>query len=89
MAFINIGLDEFDSDEIINHLENISKHLTEKQINKLRKICGLSPSENFKYVNLSEKIKKENLLVNDMKLEVILNNLDKYDYAKICEIFEN
>lgn len=89
MGLIDIDLDEFDDDEIINHIEKIYRHLNEKQINKLRKICNFSIRDNLKNDKLLSKIKKENLLINDMKLEVILSNIDKYDYLKICEIFEN
>lgn len=89
MALIDVDLNEFSDDEIINHIEHVYKHLNEKQINKLRKICGFSIKENFQNDKILKKIKEKNLLVDDMKLEVILSNIDKYDYLKICEIFEN
>jgi hypothetical protein len=37
---------------------------------------------------LKNLIAKRTSLIDQMKMEVILENLDKYEYLEICEMFE-
>jgi hypothetical protein len=37
---------------------------------------------------LKNLITKRTSLIDQMKMEVILENLDKYEYLEICEMFE-
>lgn len=69
---IYVDLDDFDTNEIIEHLSWKSSSLSQNQISRINNII----------------ISSRNSMIEQMKMEVILQNLDKYDYLQICEIFE-
>jgi hypothetical protein len=75
---VDYDLDDFDLDEIIDHLSWNSEELTKKQVSKIKEIINDS----------EESITPSNSMINQMKMEVILQHLDKYDYLQICEMFE-
>ena len=88
MALIDIQLDEFGDDEIINYLERNIHHVSSKNLSRLRSLCGFKQPPTSSFGELYEKISKRNLFVDDLKMEIILKNIDKYDYQQICEFFE-
>jgi hypothetical protein len=75
---VDYDLDDFDLDEIIDHLSWNSEELTKEQVSKIKEIINDS----------EESITPSNSMINQMKMEVILQHLDKYDYLQICEMFE-
>jgi hypothetical protein len=75
---IDYDLNDFDLDEIIDHLSWNSEELTKAQVSKIKEIINDS----------EESITPSNSMINQMKMEVILQHLDKYDYLQICEMFE-
>jgi hypothetical protein len=75
---IDYDLNDFDLDEIIDHLSLNSEELTKAQVSKIKEIINDS----------EESITPSNSMINQMKMEVILQHLDKYDYLQICEMFE-
>jgi len=75
---VDYDLDDFDLDEIIDHLSWNSEELTKEQVSKIKKIINDS----------EESITPSNSMINQMKMEVILQHFDKYDYLQICEMFE-
>ena len=93
MACDEFDLDEFDFDEIIEHLNWNQNELTRSQVNTLRRIikdCEYCfAQEELDKNEIYQKIKSLSNSLNDiMKLEVILSNINKFNYEKICEIFE-
>ena len=75
---VDYDLDDFDLDEIIDHLSWNSEELTKEQVSKIKEIINDS----------EESITPSNSMINQMKMEVILQHFDKYDYLQICEMFE-
>jgi|LakMenEpi03Aug12_release.lakeMendotaPanAssembly.Ray.scaffolds.fasta_scaffold852263_2 hypothetical protein len=88
MALVDIKLDNFSDDEIISYLERNINHIGPKNLNRLRTLCGFRQSVNLDLGEEYQKIRKRNLFVDNLKMEVIINNFDKYDYQQICEFFE-
>lgn len=90
---IDYELDDFSIEEILDHLEWEADNLTTFELTKLKKIvkdtdeCFADQvlAENYLY----QKIENLPSAVDRWKLEVILENLHKYTYAEICEMFEN
>lgn len=89
---IDIDLDDFSIDEIIQHLTWESDKITKTQLNDLKSLTKDVAED------ISEQVLKENILyqkivsldssVDKWKMDVILKNLDKFNYLEICEIFE-
>jgi hypothetical protein len=89
---IDIDLDDFSIDEIIQHLTWESDKITKTQLNDLKSLTKDVAED------ISEQVLKENTLyqkiislessVDKWKMDVILKNLDKFNYLEICEIFE-
>jgi len=77
---IDYDLDDFDLDEIIEHLSWESDSLSKAQVSKIKEIINDSEE------SLSDT--PSNSMIDQMKMEVILQHLDKYDYLQICEMFE-
>ena len=89
---VDYDLDDFEMDEIIEHLSWNSNELTRGQVAKIKSVINDAEE------SLSDEILNENTLykaiasrksmIDKMKMEVILQHLDKYDYLQICEMFE-
>jgi len=77
---IDYDLDDFDLDEIIEHLSWNSNELTRGQVAKIKSVINDAEE------SLSDT--PSNSMIDQMKMEVILQHLDKYDYLQICEMFE-
>lgn len=90
---LDYDLDDFTTEEIIDHLEWEADNFTTFELQKLKKIVKDSDecfadqvlAENYLY----QKIDTLPSAVDKWKLEVILENLHKYSYTEICEMFEN
>lgn len=86
-------LDDFSTEEILDHLEWEADSFTPSELKKLKKIvkdtdeCFADQvlAENYTY----QKIESLTSAVDKWKLDVILENLHKYTYTEICEMFEN
>jgi hypothetical protein len=86
-------LDDFSTEEIIDHLEWEADNLTSFELKKLKKIVKDTDEcfadqvlgENYLY----QQIESLTSAIDRWKLDIILKNLDKYTYAEICEMFEN
>jgi hypothetical protein len=70
---VDYDLNDFELNEIIEHLSLESSYLTEAQVRKIKQIVNDS---------------SESSMIDQMKMNVIAQNLDKYDYLQICEMFE-
>ena len=84
-------LSDFSNDEIINHLRY--EDFSHSQLRELKKIVKDS-DESFADQVLAENQLYQRVVSLDSatdkwKFEVILENLGKYTYAEICEMFEN
>lgn len=86
-------LDDFSIEEILDHLEWEADSMTQSELNKLKKIAK-DTDETF-----AEQVLAENTLYQKIislgsaedvwKMEVIIENLRKFTYTEICQIFEN
>ena len=90
---VDMDLDDFEIDDVIEHLKWNAEELNVRQVGKIREITKdceyeFAQEELLKNV-LYQKIKTFDTLNDTMKLEVILTNLDKFSYNQICDIFEN
>ena len=89
---IDYDLDDFTTEEIIEHLGWEADNLTDHELTELKKIvkdvdeCFAEQvlAENYLY----QQIERVTSAVDSWKLDVILDNLDKYTYTEICEMFE-
>ncbi len=92
MVEVDMDLDDFDIDEIIDHLKWHGDELTVRQVNNIREItkdCEYNfAEEELEKNELYQKLKVHDSLNDVMKLEVIASNLDKFSYQEICEMFE-
>ena len=70
---VDYDLNDFELNEIIEHLSLESSYLTKAQVRKIKQIVNDS---------------SESSMIDQMKMNVITQNLDKYDYLQICEMFE-
>lgn len=89
---VEFDLDDFEMDDIIEHLKWNGETLNIRQVGKIRDIIKdceyeFAQEELLKNV-LYQKIKTFDSLNDTMKLEVILTNLNKFSYNEICDIFE-
>lgn len=89
---VDMDLDDFEIDDIIEHLKWNSEDLNVRQVSEIREITKdceyeFAQEELLKNV-LYQKIKTFDSLNDTMKLEVVLTNLDKLSYNQICDIFE-
>lgn len=83
-------LNDFSKEEIIDHLkwENLS-HSELKELKKIVKDTDESFADEVLAENsLYQKIISLDSATDRWKIEVILENLDNYTYAEICEMFE-
>jgi ADP-dependent phosphofructokinase/glucokinase len=90
---VDYDLDDFDLDEIIEHLSWNSNELKRGQVTKIKSVINDAEE------SISDEILNENTLykaiasrksmIDQMKMEVILQHLDKYCYLQICEMFED
>jgi hypothetical protein len=90
---IEFDLDDFTTEEIIDHLEWEADNLTTFELQRLKKIVKDTDEcfadqvlgENYLY----QQIESLTSAIDRWKLDIILKNLDKYTYLEICEMFEN
>ena len=89
---VEFDLDDFDFDEIIEYVCDNADIIDRSQNAKLKRAIRYSEESYVDEVlgenDLYRKLSRLESLTDVMKLEVILENLDKVDYLKICEIFE-
>jgi hypothetical protein len=89
---VEYDLDDFEVDEIIDHLDGLCE-FTREQTQKLKRIINDSEEE------YAEEVLKENelyqavisvneTLLDTMKLELILGNLGNVSYDQIYELFK-
>jgi hypothetical protein len=92
MASIEVELDDFSFDEIIEYVCDNADYINSYQNGLLKKAIRYSEESYVDEVldenQLYRKLSRLESLNDVMKLEVILENLDKLDYSQICEIFE-
>ena len=84
-------LSEFSTEDIIDHLK--WEDLSHSELRDLKKIVR-DTDESFAEEVLAENSLYQKIIslesaTDRWKLDVILENLDKYTYAEICEMFEN
>jgi hypothetical protein len=89
---VEFDLDDFDFDVILEYVCENADGITIRQNELLKKAIRYA-EESYSDEVLAEndlycKVSKIESLTDVMKLEVILENLHKLDYLKICEIFE-
>jgi hypothetical protein len=89
---VDYDLNDFDLDEIIEHLSWESSSLSRAQVSKIKQIINDSEEslsdEILNENKLYKSITFRNSMIDEMKMEVIIQNLDKYGYLEICEMFE-
>lgn len=87
-----MDLDDFEIDDIIEHLKWNADELNVRQVGKIREItkdCEYEfAQEELDKNELYQKLKVFNSLNDVMKLEVIISNLDNFSYNEICKFFE-
>lgn len=88
---VEVDLDDFSTDEIIDHLENIGD-LTQNQTLKLKNIIDDSEEEYSELVLIENKLYQELIkhtsLDDQMKIEIILANLHKVSYNEVYNFFK-
>ncbi|MEI6880375.1 MAG: hypothetical protein WCK82_03455 [Bacteroidota bacterium] len=89
---VDCDLSDFELDEIIEHLSWESSSLTRAQVSRIKHIINDSEEslsdEILNENKLYKSITSRNSMIDEMKMEVIIQNLDKYGYLEICEMFE-
>lgn len=89
---VDMDLDDFEIDDIIEHLKWNADELNVRQVGKIREItkdCEYEfAQEELDKNELYQKLKVFNSLNDVMKLEVIISNLDNFSYNEICKFFE-
>lgn len=85
-------LDDFSIDEILEHLEWRADYITLSQLNQLKTITK-DTDESFAEQMLAENALYQKIIsldsaVDMWKMEVIIQNLQKFSYTEICQIFE-
>jgi len=89
---VEFDLDDFDFDEIIEYVCDNAGFIDRSLNAKLKRAIRYSEESYIDEVldenELYRKLSRLESLTDIMKLEVILENLDKLDYLQICEIFE-
>lgn len=83
-------LSDFSTEDIIDHLKWES--LSHSQLKELKEIVK-DTDESFADEVLAENSLYQKIISLDSatdrwKIEIVLENLDKYTYAEICEMFE-
>lgn len=89
---IYVDLDDFDVDDIIEHLNH--ETITHEQKKRLKQIIRDAEvdlaeeilSQDVLYQKLS---KIQDSMVEEMKLEIVLNNISKFSLTEIIDLFEN
>jgi|Laugrespbdmm15dd_1035085.scaffolds.fasta_scaffold154972_1 hypothetical protein len=89
---VEFDLDDFDFDEIVEYVCDNAEFIDLRLNAKIKRAIRYS-EENYVDEILGEnelycKLSRVESLTDAMKLEVILENLDKLDYSQICDIFE-
>lgn len=89
---VEFDLDDFDLDEIIEYVCDNAELIDRRQNTQLKTAIRYAEESYIDEVlgenDLYRKLSRLESLTDVMKLEVILENLHKLDYLKICEIFE-
>ncbi len=85
-------LDDFSMEDILDHLEWEADSMSLDELNKLKKIVK-DTDETFAEQVLSEnrlyqKIEALTSAEDHWKIDVVLENLHKFSYVEICQIFE-
>lgn len=90
---VDYDLDDFTTEEIIEHLKFEASNFTTHELKELKEIVK-DTDECFAEQVLSENSLYQKIVslpssIDVWKLEIVLENLHKYSYLEICEMFED